>query len=101
MTLWNWIALACAMAYATKLIGYSLPERWLTSPYMDSIAGSLTVALLTALTVMNTVAAGPHLAIDARLGALVAAAFALWMRLPFLVVVFIGALACAALRLWF
>lgn len=100
MSLWIWIALACAIAYATKLLGYSLPARWLSSPRMGAVAGSLTVALLASLTVMNTVASGTQLAFDARLGALAAAALALWLRLPFLAVVVSGALACAALRWW-
>lgn len=98
--LWSWILAACAIAYATKLLGYSLPARWLSNPRMGMIAGSLTVALLSSLTVMNTLAVGTRLAFDARLGALAAAAIALWLRLPFLVVVVAGALACALLRLW-
>lgn len=96
--LWAWIALASAVAYATKLLGYSLPARWLSNPRMGVIAGSLTVALLASLTVMNTLASGTHIVFDARLGALAAAALALRLRLPFLAVVVIGALACAMLR---
>ena len=99
--LWEWIILACAIAYATKLLGYSLPARWLSNPRMEMTAGSLTVALLASLTVMNALASGTHLAFDARLGALAAAAAALWLRLPFLAVVVLGALACALLRWWF
>jgi uncharacterized membrane protein len=99
--LWGWIALACAVAYATKLLGYGLPAHWLGNPRMGFIAGSLTVALLSSLTVMNTLASGTRLAFDARLGALAAAAIALWLRLPFLAVVVLGALACALLRWWF
>jgi uncharacterized membrane protein len=99
--LWGWIVAACAIAYATKLLGYSLPAHWLSNPRMGVIAGSLTVALLSSLTVMNTLASGTHLAFDARLGALAAAGIALWLRLPFLAVVVIGALACALLRLGF
>ena len=99
--LWGWILAACAVAYATKLLGYSLPARWLSNPRMGMIAGSLTVALLSSLTVMNTLANGTQLAFDARLGALAAAGIALWLRLPFLAVVVIGALACALLRWWF
>ncbi len=96
--LWGWIALACAIAYATKLLGYGLPARWLGNPRMGLIAGSLTVALLASLTVMNTLASGTQLVLDARLGALAVAAVALWLRLPFLAVVVLGALACALLR---
>jgi len=99
--LWGWIALACAIAYATKLLGYGLPAHWLSNPRMGQITTSLTVALLASLTMMNTLASGTQLAFDARLGALLAAAVALWLRLPFLAVVIIGAVACALLRWWY
>ena len=99
--LWGWIAAACAIAYATKLLGYSLPALGLSNPRMGLIAGSLTVALLSSLTVMNTLAKGTQLDFDARLGALAAAAIALGLRLPFLAVVGSGALVCALLRWWF
>ena len=62
------------------------------------MAASLTVALLAALTVMNTVASGTALVLDARLAALAVAAVALWLRAPFLLVVVLGALASALLR---
>lgn len=96
--LWAWILLACALSYAVKWLGYSLPSRWLQSPRMAQVAASLTVALLAALTVMNTLASGTHIVWDARLGALLVAALALWLRLPFLAVVVLGALAAALLR---
>ncbi|MBI1624978.1 AzlD domain-containing protein [Comamonas suwonensis] len=98
LSLWQWILLACALAFVTKLLGYSLPERWMRNPRMAQVAASLTVALLAALTVMNTVASGTQLALDARLGALLVAAMALWLRAPFLLVVVLGAAASALLR---
>ena len=101
LTLWQWILLACALSYAIKLLGYSLPARWLQSPRMTQVAASLTVALLAALTVMNTLASGTQIVWDARLGALLVAALALWLRLPFLAVVVLGAVAAAVLRWWF
>ena len=100
-SLWGWILLACALSYAIKLLGYSLPARWLQSPRMTQVAASLTVALLAALTVMNTLASGAQIVWDARLGALLVAALALWLRLPFLAVVVLGAVAAAVLRWWF
>ncbi len=100
-SLWGWILLACALSYAIKLLGYSLPARWLQSPRMTQVAASLTVALLAALTVMNTLASGTQIVWDARLGALLVAALALWLRLPFLAVVVLGAVAAAVLRWWF
>jgi hypothetical protein len=59
----------------------------------------MTIGLLAALTVVNTVATGQTLAVDSRLGALAAAAIALLLRAPFLVVVIVGAVAAALLRL--
>ncbi|MEG0976080.1 MAG: AzlD domain-containing protein [Comamonas sp.] len=95
---WFWIALASAIAYATKLLGYMVPARWLHHPRMARVAGSLTVALLAALTAMNTVASGQQLVLDARVAALVVAGIALVLRLPFLLVVVLGAAASALVR---
>ena len=100
MTLWSAIVLACAASFLTKLAGYAVPARWLHHPRMARVAGALTVALLSALTVMNTFAAGTALVLDARLAALAVAALALWARLPFLLVVLLGAGASGAVRWW-
>jgi len=100
MTLWGYILLACAATYLIKLAGYAIPARWLQNPRMTRVAGAMTVALLAALTVMNTVASGAALVLDARLASLAAAALALWLRLPFLLVVLLGAVAAAAVRWW-
>ncbi len=100
MTLWIAIALACAASFFTKLAGYAVPARWLHNPRMARVAGAITVALLSALTVMNTFASGTALVIDARLAALAAAALALWLKLPFLLVVLLGAAAAGAVRGW-
>ena len=98
MTLWHWIMLACAAAFVTKLLGYAVPAKWLQSATMTQVAGSMTVALLAALTVMNTFASGTHLVADARVVALAAAGIALWLRAPFLLVVVLGALSAALVR---
>ncbi|WP_370679678.1 AzlD domain-containing protein [Comamonas sp. GB3 AK4-5] len=96
--LWPWILAACAVAFVTKLAGYAVPARWLQSPRMGQVAACMTVALLTALTVMNTFASGMALVLDARLASLVVAAVALWLRAPFLLVVVLGAAAAALVR---
>lgn len=98
MTLWLWVLVACAIGYLTKLLGYLVPRNWMKNARMSRVAGTLTIGLLASLTIVNTVATGQHLVFDARLGALVAAAVALWLRAPFLVVVLVGALAAAGLR---
>ena len=99
MSLWGWIVLASLVAYATKLSGYLVPARWLEDERMTHVAGTLTIGLLASLTTMNAFSAGQTLAIDARAGALIAAAIALSLRVPFLGVVIVGALAAASLRM--
>lgn len=99
MNLWLWLLLACALAYAWKLVGYFVPAKLLKDPRMSRVAGTVTIGLLASLTIVNAVASGQGLAVDARLGALAAAAVALVLRAPFLVVVVAGAGTAALLRL--
>lgn len=99
MSLWTWVLLACAAAYVTKIIGYLVPAAWLRHRLVTRISGMLTVALLAALVAMNTFSGDGGLSPDARLGALIAAAVALVLRAPFIVVVIAGAAAAAGLRM--
>ncbi|BCT74530.1 hypothetical protein SCMU_03720 [Sinomonas cyclohexanicum] len=99
MSLWWWIIIACAAAYALKLLGYLLPRKWMDNERMLRVAGTVTIGLLASLTAVNAFAGGQSLVLDARLGALAAAALALVLRAPFLVVVIAGAAAAALLRL--
>ena len=99
MSLWGWILLACAVSVATKFAGFLVPAKLLDNPRMLRVAGSLTIGLLAALTAVNTFATGQALVVDARVVALAAAAVALWLRAPFLVVVAVGALAAGVARL--
>jgi hypothetical protein len=99
VTTWIWIAVACVVAYATKLLGYLVPKKLLADRRIARVAATLTIGLLASLTVTNTLATGQHLVLDARLGALLAASVALLLRAPFLVVVVVGAAAAAGLRL--
>lgn len=99
MSLWGWVLLASAIAFGTKLVGYLVPATILDDPRMLRTANAVTIGLLSALVVMNTAATGQGLLLDARLGAVVAAAVALVLRAPFLVVVITGAAAAAGLRL--
>lgn len=98
MTLWAWLLIASAVAYATKIAGYMVPARWLANDRMTHVAGTLTIGLLASLTATNAFTVGQALVLDARAGSLVAAALALWWRVPFLGVVVIGALTAAVLR---
>jgi hypothetical protein len=97
-SLWGWILLASVVAYATKAVGYLVPPRLLENEHMTRVAGTLTIGLLASLTAINAFSAGQSLTFDARIGALIAAGIALQLRVPFLGVVIIGALAAAGLR---
>lgn len=99
MSLWMWLLLSCLLAYAWKLVGYLVPATLLKNPRTSRIAGTMTIGLLASLTVVNTAASGQALLLDARLGALLAAAVALLFRAPFLLVVLAGAGSAALLRL--
>lgn len=97
--MWFWLLVAAVLSYLTKLLGYLVPAKVLANPRMSRVAGTLTIGLLGSLSVVNAAASGTSLVLDARIGALVAAALALWLKAPFLVVVLVGALAAAGLRL--
>ena len=61
-------------------------------------AGKLTVALLAALTAVQTFAAGQSLTLDSRLPAVLIAALLYWKKAPFIVAVAAAALVAALLR---
>ena len=99
MTVWLWILAACLIAFGTKLVGYLLPERWLEDPWVLPLSHGVTVGLLASLVATSTFSSGQSLAVDARLVALLAAAAALRLKAPYLVVVIVGAVAAALARL--
>ncbi len=98
MTLWAWVLVASAVCFGFKLAGHLLPERLLHDERVAGIAGAVTVGLLAALVVTQTVADGRSLVVDARLPALAVAAVLLVLRAPFVVVVVAGAVVAGGLR---
>ncbi|WP_022873437.1 AzlD domain-containing protein [Nesterenkonia alba] len=99
MSLWAWVLVGAAAAFALKILGYLVPGAWLSHPLVGRISGLLTIGLLASLVAMNTFSSDGGITFDARLGALAAAAVALMLRAPFIVVVIVGAAAAAGLRL--
>jgi branched-subunit amino acid transport protein len=97
----SWIALlaACGLCYLTKLAGYLAPHRWLERPRVRRTAAMVTVALLSALVSVQTLATAGRLELDARVPALGLAAVLLWRRAPFIVVVVAAGTLAALLRL--
>lgn len=88
----------CLGCYALKLAGMSLPARLLQRPRVQRLAALMPVALLAALIGVQTLSKGQHLTFDARIVGFAVAAFAVWRRWPFLVVVFLAAASTALLR---
>jgi hypothetical protein len=98
VTVWQIILLASIAVLALKLVGYVIPASVLEKPLPARIAGLLTVALLSALIVVQTLGAGQAIVVDARVPALVVAAALLAVRAPFIVVVAAAAVTAALIR---
>lgn len=99
MDMWVWILAACAAAFALKFAGYLVPARFLQDERILRVAGMMTIGLLASLTIVNTLATGQTLTADSRIGALIVAGIALYFKASFLVVVILGAVTAALLRL--
>jgi branched-subunit amino acid transport protein len=99
MIVWLAIGAGTLACYLFKLAGLSLPERLLDRPRVRRTAALLPVALLAALTAIQTVSTGSRLTVDARLAGVAAGAVALLLRAPFLVVVAVAAGTAALIRL--
>ncbi|NHN55924.1 AzlD domain-containing protein [Calidifontibacter sp. DB0510] len=99
MNTWTVVLLAGAISIATKLLGYLVPQRWLSGRVISQVMHYLPVALLGALVAVQTFGSGSHgPAIDARSAGLLVAIVALVCRAPFLLVIVLAALTAALLR---
>jgi len=97
----TWIAVLATAAgcYALKLAGLTVPQRILTDPRVRRFAELVPVALLAALSAVQTVTNGQAFDLDpARLAGLGAGVLALVLRAPFLVVIIAAAATAAVLR---
>ena len=99
MNTWATVLIASALAYASKLLGYLVPARWLAGERTTVLTALIPTALLSALVAVQTFAGDDGaLVVDARAVALAVAAVLLWRRAPFLVVIVVAAAVAAALR---
>lgn len=99
MTLWHIILIASIAVLALKLAGFLVPASLVERPTPARVATLLTVALLSALIVVQTLGAGQHIVLDARVPAILVAAGLLALRAPFIVVVIAAAAVAALVRL--
>ena len=95
---WTAVLLAAALCAGLKLAGWLVPTSALADPRVRRTAVLLPVALLAGLVVVQVLADGRSLVLDARAAGLAAGAVALLLRAPFLVVVLAAAATAAALR---
>uniref|UniRef100_UPI004048BA84 AzlD domain-containing protein n=1 Tax=Aquiluna sp. TaxID=2053504 RepID=UPI004048BA84 len=91
------VILASLAVYSWKLLGYLVPERFITERFRE-FSDRVTVALLAALVAIQGFSTEGEIVIDARLGALTVAAVLLAIRAPYILVVLAGALVAAGLR---
>lgn len=97
--IWLAVLAGAAGCYLLKVAGLSVPTRWLELPRVQRAAAVVPVALLAGLVAVQVAADGERLTLDGRAVGLAAAALALLLRAPFLVVVAVAALAAALVRL--
>ncbi|MFG2718326.1 AzlD domain-containing protein [Streptomyces sp. NPDC048416] len=98
MTIWIAVAVTAAGCYLAKLLGLLVPAHALERPTVRRLAALLPVALLAALTAQETFSTGHQVLLDARAAGLAAAALALALRAPFLVIVGAAVLVTAGVR---
>ncbi|MFD9887247.1 AzlD domain-containing protein [Streptomyces alboflavus] len=98
MNIWIAIAVTVVGCYAVKLAGLLVPAGALERPLVQRTAALLPVALLAALTAQQAFADGRELVLDAKAAGLAAAALALLLRAPFLVVIGAAVVVTAGVR---
>ena len=101
MTVWQIVLLASIAVLAIKLVGYVIPPSVVSRPRPARIANLLTVALLSALIVVQTLGSGQGITVDARVPALIVAAGLFALRTPFIIVVAAAAGTAALVRALF
>ncbi|MCL7381185.1 AzlD domain-containing protein [Streptomyces sp. NPDC057539] len=98
MNIWIAIGATAVGCYLVKLLGLLVPAGALERPLVQRLSALLPVALLAALTAQQTFSANGALVLDARGAGLAAAALALVLRAPFLVVVAAAVVVTAGVR---
>jgi hypothetical protein len=98
VNVWIAVGVTALGCYVVKLIGLLVPAGVLERPLVRRLAALLPVALLAALTAQQAFADGRVLVLDAKAAGLAAAAVALVLRAPFLLVVAAAVAVTAGVR---
>lgn len=97
--LWSVVLAAGLGCYALKLLGLSIPARWVQRPWVTRVVEFVPAALLGALVAVQAATSGTRLVADGRLVALAVAAVAFALRAPFIVVLVLAGVTGALVHL--
>jgi hypothetical protein len=93
--LWVVLLATSGLCFAIKLVGHSVPDRWLANARLQRINALIPIALLSALVIAEGLVVKTHVVLDHRLAGLAVALAALFARMPFPVVVVAAAFSSA------
>lgn len=95
---WTVVVAVSVITVGIKALGPMLLGGKQLPPRIGDVVGLLTPALLAALVAVNALGGDRELVIDARLPGVLAAAVAIKLKAPVLIVVVIAALVTAGVR---
>ncbi len=90
---------ASIAVFSWKLLGYLVPEKYVSNPKFKQTADAITVGLLSALVGIQGFTSGGMLTFDSRIPALLLAALLLYLRMPIIVVIASAAAFSAIIRM--
>ena len=95
----TWVVLIATslLCFAIKLVGHSVPERWLSNARLQRVNALIPISLLSALVVAQGFVVHTRVVLDHRAAGLAAALAALVAKAPFPVVVIAAAATSAAI----
>ena len=96
--MWVTVIVGSVAVYSWKILGYVLPAQISKNETVVRVANNLTVALLAALFVVQTIAGSGQVVLDSRIPAVLVAGVLYWRKAPFLVAVLTAAIVAAVMR---
>jgi branched-subunit amino acid transport protein len=96
--IWLTVIIGAVAVFSWKILGYVLPQHISHNETVVRIANNLTVALLAALFLVQTVQGKGGIVLDSRIPAVAVAAIMYWRKLPYLACVLAAAAVAALLR---
>lgn len=96
---WIAVIIGSLAVYSWKILGHLLPRKFSQNREVVRFATKLTIALLAALTAVQSLTSSREIVFDSRLLALAVAALMFWRKIPFIVVVATAAAVAALARM--